>query len=568
MSSPPPKRRQRTLSVTTVGQSTNIRLEPHAVSRSKRAQLLGADSQFRGCTLWFTGLSGAGKTTISFAVEAELTRRGIPCYGLDGDNCRGGITKDLGFSEHDRTENIRRVAEVAKLFADGGIVALCSFISPLRHDRAEARSIHQTAELPFYECYVATPLAECESRDVKGLYKLARTGAIKNFTGIGAPYEVPRHPEIVVGADGSSVDCIVDQVVRFLEDKKIVPARDSIISCFTSCASLADRTAEAMAHVKLPVDEITVQWIQVIAEGWASPLDGFMRERDFLQAIHFGPRSADGSLSIAIICPCDAQQKAAIETAQDGVCLMHNGRAVAVLQDPEVFDAIQAERCARQWGAGCESIEHPARKHILRHGDFNVGGQLEVLEKIAWNDGFDGYRKTPLELRGMFNKMGTDAVVAFQPNTDNMTKEDDVKLLRDASRQLRARGFHKPALLLHPVAGCCPAVSEDRGPARALSALMQHCNYLLSNVADVFDASRTVLAIFPAPLLHAGPTEMLWHARARALAGATFYAIAKCSPGAALNRGQGARYQPHHGAALLAMAPGLDGIEALLCSCA
>ena len=209
--------------------ATNVTAQKHIVSRDKRGQVLGNLRGFRGCTVWFTGLSGAGKTSISFELEAFLVSRGkfkgsfpykrkffliraksvpgIPAYGLDGDNIRTGLNKNLGFSKEDRQENIRRVAEVAKLFADSGVVALCSFVSPFAEvkefrgrggergslniiikknvfqDREMARSIHAESELPFFEVFIDTPLHVCEQRDVKGLYKKARKGDIKGFTG-------------------------------------------------------------------------------------------------------------------------------------------------------------------------------------------------------------------------------------------------------------------------------------------------------------------------------------------------------------------------------------------------
>lgn len=154
----------------------NVSYQDHNVSRVKRGEALGFTNGFRGCTIWLTGLSGAGKTSISFQVEAYLVNRGIAAYSLDGDNVRTGLNKNLGFSEEDRTENIRRVAEVAKLFADSGQICLCSFVSPFEKDRQMAREIHEAGKLPFFEVFIDTPLDVCEARDTKGLYKRARRG--------------------------------------------------------------------------------------------------------------------------------------------------------------------------------------------------------------------------------------------------------------------------------------------------------------------------------------------------------------------------------------------------------
>ncbi|CAO2600080.1 Bifunctional 3'-phosphoadenosine 5'-phosphosulfate synthase 1 [Lemmus lemmus] len=155
--------------------ATNVTYQAHHVSRNKRGQVVGTRGGFRGCTVWLTGLSGAGKTTVSMALEEYLVCHGIPCYTLDGDNIRQGLNKNLGFSPEDREENVRRIAEVAKLFADAGLVCITSFISPY----TQARQIHEGASLPFFEVFVDAPLHVCEQRDVKGLYKKARAGEIK-----------------------------------------------------------------------------------------------------------------------------------------------------------------------------------------------------------------------------------------------------------------------------------------------------------------------------------------------------------------------------------------------------
>ncbi|CAI9588010.1 unnamed protein product, partial [Staurois parvus] len=171
-----------------------------------------------GCTVWLTGLSGAGKTTLGFALEEYLVTHAIPCYSLDGDNIRHGLNKNLGFSSEDREENIRRIAEVAKLFADAGLVCITSFISPYAKDRLEARKVQETAGLPFFEVFVDAPLDICESRDVKGLYKKARAGEIKGFTGIDSEYEKPEAPELVLKTNLNTVNECIQQIVELLQE--------------------------------------------------------------------------------------------------------------------------------------------------------------------------------------------------------------------------------------------------------------------------------------------------------------------------------------------------------------
>lgn len=169
-------------------------------------------------------MSGAGKTSIAFELEAFLVSKGIPAYGLDGDNIRTGLNKNLGFTQVDREENIRRVAEVAKLFADSGVVAICSFVSPFSEDRDLARRVHKDADLKFYEIFVDTPLAVCESRDVKGLYKKAREGKITGFTGVGQAYEVPEKPDLIVSTEGVSVIESTKRLVDLLIKENIIPS--------------------------------------------------------------------------------------------------------------------------------------------------------------------------------------------------------------------------------------------------------------------------------------------------------------------------------------------------------
>jgi adenylylsulfate kinase len=191
--------------------STNITWHAGSVTRGDRERVAGQ----RGVTIWLTGLSGSGKSTIAVAVEQELVRRGHLAYVLDGDNIRHGLNKNLGFSPEDRSENIRRIGEVAKLFTDSGIIVLTSFISPYRADRDAARAL--LAKGDFVEVHVSATVETCESRDVKGLYAKARAGQIPEFTGISAPYEAPEAPEIVLDTNRQEVRESVAQVVAYLE---------------------------------------------------------------------------------------------------------------------------------------------------------------------------------------------------------------------------------------------------------------------------------------------------------------------------------------------------------------
>lgn len=196
--------------------ATNITWHTSTVSKSDRHVQNGHGS----CVLWFTGLSGSGKSTIANAVSSALYRQGINEYVLDGDNIRHGLNKDLGFSDHDRTENIRRIGEVAKLFVDSGAVVTTAFISPFRSDRDQVREIFEDGE--FIEVFVDCPIEECEKRDPKQLYAKARRGEIKDFTGIDSPYEAPEFPEITVRSDLLTVEEAVNQILSYLQEKNIL----------------------------------------------------------------------------------------------------------------------------------------------------------------------------------------------------------------------------------------------------------------------------------------------------------------------------------------------------------
>ncbi len=193
--------------------ATNITWHESHVERPEREKLL----EQKGCTIWLTGLPSSGKSTVAFTLEHELLKSGRLAYVLDGDNIRHGLNKNLGFSAEDREENIRRIGEVAKLFADAGCITITSFISPYRKDRDGAREIHQAANLPFFEIFVDTPVDVCEERDPKGLYKKARSGQLKGFTGVDDPYEAPLHPELALDTVKlSPVDC-AKKIIEFLE---------------------------------------------------------------------------------------------------------------------------------------------------------------------------------------------------------------------------------------------------------------------------------------------------------------------------------------------------------------
>lgn len=199
--------------------ATNIVWHEGHVARTDREVLL----RQRGCTVWLTGLPSSGKSTLAFSLEHLLVQRGHLAYVLDGDNIRHGLNKNLGFSAEDRAENIRRIGEVAKLFADVGIITLTSFVSPYRADRDGVRKLHEAAGLPFVEVFVDTPVAVCETRDPKGLYKKARAGELKGFTGVDDPYEPPLTPELTLQTGTCTPQEATAQLAEFLMKRDLLP---------------------------------------------------------------------------------------------------------------------------------------------------------------------------------------------------------------------------------------------------------------------------------------------------------------------------------------------------------
>ncbi|XP_028832557.1 bifunctional 3'-phosphoadenosine 5'-phosphosulfate synthase 1 isoform X3 [Denticeps clupeoides] len=517
--------------------ATNVTYQAHHVSRNKRGQVVGTRGGFRGCTVWLTGLSGAGKTTVSMALEEYLVCHGIPCYTLDGDNIRQGLNKNLGFTPEDREENIRRIAEVARLFADAGLVCIASFISPYSRDRLNARKIHEAAGLPFFEVFVDAPLDVCEQRDVKGLYKRARAGEIQDyqngtcssrstlnrllqgafpfaaaltvhiviilfvptgFTGIDSEYEKPEAPELVLKTDSCSVNECIQQLLDLLQERDIVPVDASyeVKELYVPENKLDLAKADAETLPALEITKIDLQWVQVLAEGWATPLNGFMREREYLQCLHFDCLLDGGviNMSVPVVLPVSTTDKERLDGCT-ALALAYEGKRVAILRNPEFYEHRQEERCARQWGTTCK--DHPYIKMVMASGDWLVGGDLQVLDHIRWNDGLDSYRLTPTELRQKFKDMNADAVFAFQLR--NPVHNGHVLLMQDTQRRLVERGYRRPVLLLHPLGGW---TKDDDVP---LAWRMRQHAALLED--GVLDPKSTIVAIFPSPMMYAGPTE-------------------------------------------------------------
>lgn len=532
--------------------SSNITQQVGKVNRAARAAAQGGN--FKGCTVWFTGLSGSGKSTIAMAVEEYLCKQNIPAYCLDGDNIRFGLNKDLGFSPKDREENIRRIGEVSKLFADAGVVCLVSFISPYRKDRDLARKVHEDAGLPFCETYIHTPLDECERRDVKGLYKKARAGIIKGFTGIDAPYEAPPTPEVTVQTVEQSVDQCVTSVINHLKEINIVN-KSAGVNCedlFVAADQVEAKKAEAAGLEKYELSKLDAQWLQVLSEGWAYPLKGFMTEDDFLTCQHFNTVTRHGkkfNQSIPIVCPINDEAKARLE-GKEAITLTYNGVDYAIMRNPSIYIHRKEERRARTWGA--YTTEHPYMKaHINDAGNWLLGGEIEALSRMEWGDGLDKYRKTPQELKAKFEEMDADAVFVFQLR--NPVHNGHALLMQDTRRKLIEMGYRNPVLLLHPLGGWTKA---DDVP---LDVRMRQHDAVLAE--GVLDPKATVVAIWPSPMSYGGPTEVQWHAKGRMCTGANFYIVGRDPAGMGYPGQDHDLYDHTHGKRVLSAAPALEQYE-------
>lgn len=262
-----------------------------ATGDEAKKPLADADSYLaRGCTMWFTGLSGAGKSTLSCAVKARIDAElgdTNKVFVLDGDVIRKGLNNDLGFTANDRQENIRRISEVSRLFAMSGQICITAFISPYSKDRDFARKIHHENGIPYFECFINAPLEVCESRDVKGLYKKARAGEIKNFTGISDPYDEPANPEMDIRTDLNSLDECVEMVMQRLKaDGCLKSTAERSIAQSLIQEVTGDQGSEYAALKVLDIDREHCEYLQTIAEGWAAPLECFMNEMQLLECMH------------------------------------------------------------------------------------------------------------------------------------------------------------------------------------------------------------------------------------------------------------------------------------------
>ena len=339
----------------------------------------------------------------------------------------------------------------------------------------------------------------------------------------------------------------------------IAPDGGALVNLIVPDNLKAGKRNEASALPRLTISDYDIQWIHVLSEGWASPLRGFMREEEFLQTLHFNClRQPDGTLvnmSIPITLDVSTDNYNRLKDRNAVTLVDAEGQAVAILHDPVFYAHPKEERAARTFGLTHPG--HPSIERIMKMGDFLVGGALEILDRITYNDGLDQYRLSPAELRDEFERRGADVVFAFQLR--NPIHNGHALLMNETREELKKQGYKKPMLLLHPLGGWTKA---DDVP---LQVRMHQHDAVLED--GVLDPDTTIVSIFPSPMLYAGPTEVQWHAKARMNAGADYFIVGRDPAGLPHperldSDGRSASlYDPWHGVKVLQTAVGLERLK-------
>ncbi|XP_057776871.1 ATP sulfurylase 2 isoform X2 [Salvia miltiorrhiza] len=336
----------------------------------------------------------------------------------------------------------------------------------------------------------------------------------------------------------------------------IEPDGGALVDLVVPESQRAAKIAEAEALPKVRLSKIDVEWVHVVSEGWASPLKGFMREDEYLQSLHFNcVRMEDGSLvnmSLPIVLPIDDEVKGQIGDSSSVALVGTDGDLVAILSSIEIYKHNKEERIARTWGTTAPGLPY-VEEVISAAGNWLIGGDLQVLKPIKYNDGLDHYRLSPKQLRDEFDRRKADAVFAFQLR--NPVHNGHALLMNDTRRRLLEMGYKNPILLLHPLGGFTKA---DDVP---LDVRMEQHSKVLED--GVLDPETTIVSIFPSPMHYAGPTEVQWHAKARINAGANFYIVGRDPAGMGHPTEKRDLYDPDHGKKVLSMAPGLEKLNIL-----
>ncbi len=497
--------------------ATNVHWHEGEITRADRNHLLGQN----GATIWFTGLSGSGKSTIAVALENALYEQGRLVYRLDGDNVRMGINKNLGFSAEDRAENIRRIGEVSKLFADSGVIVLSSFVSPYRADRDTARQLHEEAGMDFIEVFVDCSLPEAERRDPKGLYKKARAGEIVNFTGIDDPYEEPLTPELVLKSDSLSLEEEVDLLLALLQKRGILRGEmirphgaDELQPRFVYDTKLHQallREAETLPSLLL--SSAAAANAVMLGAGYFTPLTGYMSLADAL-SVSEKMHTTSGlfwpvpilNLTDDVSGIGDAQRIALRDPNCDG----HPVLAVMDVQAVEEVSREQLEVMTKRI-FGTLDAKHPGVATFTSLGRYMISGPIEVLGFSYFQSDFPDTFRTAVEIRNEIVEHGWRKVVAFQTrNPMHRAHEELCKIAMDA---VDADGVAVHMLLGKLKEGDIPAPVRDA---------------CIRKMAELYFPKNTVMISgYGFDMLYAGPREAVLHAIFRQNMGATHLIVGR-----------------------------------------
>lgn len=484
----------------------------------------------KGVTLWFTGLSGSGKTTVARRVHEILSSRNIHSERLDGDVVRQTLCRDLGFSKEDRDKNIERVTFVSNVLTRNGVVVLSCFISPYKRMRDNAR----TEIGNFLEIYVRAPMDTLIQRDVKGMYKKAMAGEIKDFTGVNDPYEEPTSPELILDTDKESIDESVAKVLKLLQDRGYLAGfastSTSVGSNNTKSGPAAgtpgpstphggvlvnreltgDQRLQAIEHARtlksLPLDEREMSDLEMIGYGALSPLTGFMRKADYETVVDSMRLSDNLVWAMPVTKAVSSEVAATIREGEEVALTAPDGKLLGILQVTDIYrynKEHEAQRCF-----GTVETAHPGVARLMAQGDVLLGGPVQVVDRPTYTN-FLNYRLTPLQTRQRFDQAGWKTVVAFQ--TRNPVHRAHEYLQKVAMEVV-------DGLMLHPLVG---ATKSDDVPAetrmKTYETILQH----------YYPAERATLAVFPAAMRYAGPREAVWHAIARKNYGCTHFIVGR-----------------------------------------
>lgn len=465
----------------------------------------------KGFTLWFTGLSGAGKSTIANALAPKLQALGRRVEILDGDEVRTNLSKGLGFSKEDRDTNIRRIGYVAQLLTRNGAVVMTAAISPYRNIRDEVRS--RIGD--FVEVYVKCPLEALVARDVKGLYKKALAGEIKEFTGVSDPYEEPLHPEIVVETDRETIEESMNKILVRLGElgylpsdgtNPIAPHGGQLINRLVIGVRRDELLEKARTLPMVQLDERAQSDVEMIAVGAFSPLRGFLGETDYLSVVE-DMRLANGlPWSIPITLQVSRTQADKLKEGSEVALTDERGTVLAILDLAERYTPNREEEAQLVYRT--TDAAHPGVAAVMQGGEVYLAGDIHVVNRPD-TVAFPAYHRDPAQTRALFRERGWRTVVGFQ--TRNPIHRAHEYITKGALEIV-------DGLLLHPLVG---KTKGDDIPAdvrmRCYEVLMEH----------YYPQDRVLLSVYPAAMRYAGPREAIFHAIARKNYGCTHFIVGR-----------------------------------------